>query len=109
MTHPQFSPLGLAYHQYLRKLVTLIQAGEFVDLAELLPDHMGITSTPSFLSDKYEKQPLAVLTFKYLDKIQDLMGYQALIIEACMEYGSEAWLGYNRRFRQMAAASPGTQ
>ena len=105
--HPQFSPLGLAYHQYLRKLVTHIQAGEFMDMAELLPDRMGITSTPSFLSDKYEKQPfktkrrqvmnitewvqcysiyVAVLTFKYPDKIQDLMGYQALIIEACLEY-----------------------
>ena len=101
-----------------------------MDMAELLPDRMGIATTPSFLSDKDEKQPfktkrrqvtnitewvqcysiyVAVLTSKYPDKIQDLMGYQALIIEACMEYGSEAWLGYDRRFRQMAAASPGTQ
>ena len=113
-----------------RKLVTRIQAGEFVDMAELLPDCMGITSTPSFLSDKDEKQPfktkrrqvtnitewvqcysiyVAVLTSKYTDKIQDLMGYQALIIEACMEYGSKAWLGYDRRFRQTAAASSSTQ
>ena len=30
-----------------RKLITRIQAGEFVDMAELLPDRMGITTTPS--------------------------------------------------------------
>ena len=37
---------------------------------------------------------------------QDLMRYQALIVEACMEYGSDSLLGYDRRFCQTAAASP---
>ena len=32
-----------------RKIVNCIQVGEFMDMAEL---HMGITTTPSFLSDK---------------------------------------------------------
>ena len=107
------------------KLVTRIQAGEFIDMAELLPDRMGITA-PSGKDDKQATKSkrrqvtnilewihcysiyVAVLTKKYQERIQDLLGYQALIVEACMEYNSEAWLGYDRRFRQNAAATPGT-
>lgn len=98
-------------------------------MAELLPDRMGVTTAPLFADDKDEKQPVktkrrqvtnilewvqcysiyvAVLTAKHPQKILDLLGYQALIVEACLEYGSDAWLGYDRRFRQMAAASPDT-
>ena len=112
-----------------RKLVNRIQVGEFIDMAELLPDRMGISSTPLFSGEKDDKQPtktkrrqvtnilewvqcysiyVAVLTGKHPSRIQDLMGYQSLIVEACLEYGSETWLGYDRRFRQMAAAAPGT-
>ena len=112
-----------------RKLVNRIQTGKFVDMAELLPERMGVTSAPLFADDKDEKQPVktkrrqvtnilewvqryniyvAVMTTKYPQNIQDLTGYQALIIEACMEYGSDSWLGYDQRFRQMAAASPST-
>ena len=35
-------------------------------------------------------------------------GYQALILEARMEYDGDGWLGYDRRFRQRAAANPDT-
>ena len=107
----------------------LVQAGEFVDMAELLPDCMGVTIAPLFADDKDEKQLVktkrrqvtnilkwvqcysiyvVVLTAKHPKKILDLLGYQALIVEACLEYGSDSWLGYDRRFRQMAAASPDT-
>ena len=72
-----------------------------MDMAELLPDRMGITSTPSILADKDEKQPfkikrrqftnitewvqcysiyVAVLTSKCPDKIQDLTGYQVSVL-----------------------------
>lgn len=37
------------------------------------------------------------------------MGYQALIVEACMEYGSKTWLDYDHRLCQIAAASSSTQ
>jgi len=37
-----------------------------------------------------------------------MLGYMALIVEACMEYKEDSWLGYDRRFRQMVAATPGT-
>ena len=75
-------------------------------MAELLPDRMGVTTAPLFTDDKDEKQPVktkrrqvtnilewvqcysiyvAVLTAKHPQKILDLLGYQALIVEACLE------------------------
>ena len=48
----------------------------------------------------------AVRIKKYPEKIQDMLGYLALIIEACMEYEGDGWLGHDRRFRQNTAASP---
>ena len=35
-----------------------------------------------------------------------MLGYQALIVEARMEYEGGGWLGYHHCFRQTAAASP---
>ena len=94
-------------------------------MAELLPDRLGVSTTPNKDDKQAAKQKrrqvtnilewiqcfsiyVAVLTQKHPDRIQDLLGYQALIVEACMEYNSEAWLSYDRRFRQNAAATPGT-
>lgn len=34
------------------------------------------------------------------------MGYQALIIDAYMEYKGNCWMGYDRRFRQICASQP---
>ena len=96
-------------------------------MAELLPDRMGCTAA-LFNNEKVDKLLkskrrqvstitewiqcfsiyAAVLTAKHPGRIQDLLGYQALIVEACSEYSNEAWLGYDRRFRQMAAANPST-
>ena len=39
--------------------------------------------------------------------IHALQGYQAQIVEACMEYADDKWLCYDRRFCQNAAANPG--
>ena len=47
-----------------------------------------------------------VHTQKYLENIQDVLGYLALIIEPRIEYEGDGWLGYDHRFRQNAAASP---
>ena len=48
---------------------------------------------------------LALHLQKYPDKVQDMLGYHILIVEARMEYQGEGWLGYDRWFQQMAAAS----
>ena len=37
------------------KLVKRIQAGEFIDMSELLPDHLGINAGPPLEGDKVEK------------------------------------------------------
>ena len=107
-----------------RKLVTRIQAGDYIDMAELLPERLGADSEGG-REDKKSKRPkrlistisewvqcysvfMAVVAKKAPERMQDLLGYQAIIVEACMEYEGETWLGYDRRFRQMAAATPDT-
>ena len=118
--------LGTGLPPVPKKLVTRIQAGEYVDMSELLPDRLGISAGPVAKDDKQSNKPkrrqvtnilewiqcfgiyTAVLNLKHPDRIQDLLGYQALIVEACTEYNCEAWLGYDRRFRQNAAASTST-
>jgi len=107
------------------KLVKCIHAGEFPDVAELLPDRLGIRTEST---DKDDKKPTlkkhqvtgiqewvpcyciytAVVLVKYPERNQDMLGYMALIVEACMEYEGDSWLGYDRWFRQMVAATPGT-
>ena len=106
------------------KLVQKIQAGEYVDMAELLPDRLGVNAGPPVQGDKDDKKPkhrqvtnilewiqcytiyMAVRAEKHPEKIRDMLGYQTLIVEARMEYEGDGWLGYDRRFRQTAAATP---
>ena len=107
------------------KLVKCIQAGEFLDMAELLPDLFGIWTEST---DKDDKKPTlkkhgvtgilewvqcyciytAVALAKHPERNQDMLGYMALIVEACMEYEGDSGLGSDHRFGQMVAATPGT-
>lgn len=82
-------------------------------MAELLPDHLGISAGTINKDDKQSSKPklrqvmnilewiqcfsvyMTVFTLKHPDRIQDLLGYQALIVKACMEYNCKAWLGYD--------------
>ena len=111
------------------KLVTRIQAGKFIDIAELLPDHLGSRLsvpplTPQSQEDKPAPKPkrrqmtnilewvqcfniyLAVILVKSPSRIRDLLGYQTLIFQASMEYKGDGWLGYDCRFCLNAAADP---
>lgn len=49
---------------------------------------------------------MAVVSRKKPQKIPEMLAYLTLVIEAHMEYVGEAWLGYDRRFRQSGAADP---
>ena len=106
------------------KIVKRIQSGEFIDMAELLPDRLGIRAGTTEKDDKAPRLKrrqvtsilewiqcysiyTAVVCAKCPERIQDMLGYQALIMEACMEYEGDSWLGYDRRFRQTVSASPG--
>lgn len=79
-------------------------------MAELLPDCPGIRAEST---DKDKKKPklkkcwvtgmlewvqcyciyTAVVLAKYPERNQDMLGYMALIVEACMEYEGDSWLG----------------
>ena len=49
---------------------------------------------------------VAVIAGKHPKKVCDLMGYQALILEANVAYEEGTWLGYDRRFRLSVAGNP---
>lgn len=100
-----------------------IQSGEFIDLAELLPDHLTepASGTSNSSNGKGEKRRhistilewiqcfttyMSVVIASQPERSQDLLDYQSLIIEAKMQYDGNGWLSYDRRFRQNAAASP---
>ena len=106
-----------------QKLVERIQAGEYVDMVELLPDCLGIHGGSTAKEEKGSKRRrqitsiaewvqcfgvfMAVVASMSPDRTIDLLGYQSIIVEASREYEGETWLGYDRRFRQMAAAKLG--
>ena len=107
-------------------VVKRIQAGKFIDMAELLPDHLGIQVDTTKKDEKALKTKrcrvtsilewvqcygihTAIISAKFSVQIQDMLGYQALIVEVCMEYEGDSWLGYDRQFRQTVAASPGAK
>ena len=52
---------------------------------------------------------MAILSCSAPHRVPDLLSYQALIIEAQMEYPGDHWLGYDRRFRQRAAVTKATK
>ena len=107
-------------------VVKWIQAGKFIDMAELLPDHLGIQVDTTKKDEKAPKIKsrrvtsilewvqcygihTAIISAKFSVQIQDMLGYQPLIVEVCMEYEGDSWLGYDRQFRQTVAASPGAK
>ena len=89
-------------------------------MAELLPDRLGVARNPSRDEPKPRQcavttilewiqcfsRYIAVIARKQPQRIPDLLAYQALIIESQMEYQGEAWMGYDRRFRQRASTNP---
>ena len=103
------------------RLVKHIQSGQYVDLAALLPDREDHAGNP--ISDDQQKPKpkhistilewlqgftmyTAVIIGSQPERAQDLLGYQAVIIDANMQYEGRGWMGYDRRFRQIAAADP---
>ena len=121
-------PGWLCYHRaglppVPAKIVSRIEAGEYIDMTELLPDHLVTLKSPvnddSFKAGRQRRRALsgilewvqcfttymAVCCQKQPHRIQDLLGCQTLIVEASLEYQGDGWLGYNWRFWQRAAAN----
>ena len=117
--------LGAGLPPIPAKLVSRIEAGEFIEMAELLPDRLD--PTRALFIDESDQQKThrrrkpvtnilewaqcfaiytAVLCRKYPQKLPDMLSYLILIVQTHMEYEGDAWLGYDRRFRQRAASNP---
>ena len=106
------------------KLVKRIQAGHFIEMGELLPERLGVASMGS--DDEGFKMPkakhravttilewaqcfgiyVAVISRTQLKQVPDLLAYQALIIQAQLEYQGDSWLGYDRTFHLRAMSQP---
>ena len=104
--------------------VSRIEIGEYIDMIELLPNQLGTTRSPanddSVRAVRQRRRELSGIlqwiqsfaTYTGIccqnqpHRIQDLLGYQTLIIEASLEYQGDGWLGYDQQFQQRAAANP---
>ena len=114
-------PVGAGLPPIHSKLVSRIEAGEFIEMSDLLCDHLGsVRSEEQRLANTKRKTVtnilewikcfciyMAVVSRRNHQKIPEMLAYLTLIIEAHMEYAGDAWLGYDRRFRQRAAADLG--
>ena len=103
------------------RLAKKIESVAFIEMSDLLPEHMGIHRRRDDHRSKHSKRSLTILEWlqcfstyvsivsrNHPERIPDLMGYQSLIIEASMEYKGDCWAGYDWRFRQQAASHPST-
>ena len=117
MCHHRYWTATLSCQAHVR-----IEAGEYIDIIELLPDQLGTTSPFNddlvkaghqwrrALSGILEwvqcfETYMALCCWKQLHCIQDLLGYQTLIMEPSLEYQGDGWLGYDWQFQQRAATN----
>ena len=108
------------------KIVSRIAAGEFIEMSELLPDHLGTARLGA--GEDQSRAPrlrckvvtnilewvecfaiyVAVVSRTQPQRVPEMLGYLMLILEAHMEYVGEGWLGYDRQFQLTAARHPST-
>ena len=102
------------------RLVERISQGIFVEMSELLPDHLCAADTD--VGDRRANKTkltevdniidwiqcfgiyIAVLSRSAPDRVADLLGYQSLIISAAQYHRAGRWVVYDRRFRLKASA-----
>ena len=105
------------------KLVQKIQAGEFVDLAELLPDNMEMVRRAGIEGQGQSQRQLrrvvnlltwvqcfstyaAILGEAQPHRSRDLLAYMRLIVREAQRHGGEGWRSYDALFRKFAALNP---
>ena len=122
--HPLPVTIGASLPPVPGKLVKRIEAGYFIEMGELLPERLGAanvgTDDDGFKAPKPKPRPVttilewaqcfgiyvAVLSRTQPERVPDLLAYQALIIQAQVEYQGDSWLGYDRTFRLRAMSQP---
>ena len=98
-------------------LVQKIESGAYIELGDLVPNHLGFEETVGSKSKQHLITNISewfqafamhvpVIARKQLQRVPDLMGYQILMLEASNEYQGNCWLVYDRHFRQQAAFLP---
>ena len=87
------------------RLVTRIEAGEFKDMAELQPKPSKRRHDVSNILKwiRCFSAYIAVISSKQPHRVPYLLGYLTLITETHMQYAGDSWMGYDWRFRQIAA------
>lgn len=130
-THLAFRPphrshviLGAGLAPVPSKLVQRIQRGDFIEMSELLPERLAVDPTSGDSAGSKSKKKLvtsilewvqcfglytAIISKNHPERVPDLLAYQSLIIDAHREYKGDYWSGYDRRFRQRAAATQSIQ
>ena len=103
------------------QLVDKIEAGNFVDMAELLSDHMRVLENEDHPKSAKSRRHnvtsilewarcfalyISIISRKQPQRVPDLLGYQSLILLASMAYEGDGWQGYDRIFRQHTAVRP---
>ena len=95
--------------------MTRIELEEFIDMAELLPDHLGPATTLTLPKPSKQRHDIsnilewircfsayiAVISAKQPHRIPDLLVYLTLTTEAHVQYAGDGWIGYDSRFRQI--------
>ena len=115
---PALLAIGAGLPPVPQKLVNKIQAGEFVEMVNISKEQDGSSDEKKGLKQR-RRQVMSILEWvqcfsiyivvigeKSPERVKDLLGYQALLLEAHMEYEGGTWMGYDRSFRQSVAASP---
>ena len=128
--HSQFLPrrhqLGIFIAEGLQpvpaKLAERIWSWEFVDMADLLPEHMAPKKEESALSSLFPARKrkqvtdinqwlqclityVSVMSRRFPHDVVELMAYMAGIHRASMEFAGPGWIRYDFTFRTQAAAS----
>lgn len=119
--------VGPGYSPIPEKLVSKIQAGQFIELADLLPENVKAQDTEpqSYLngnllvaSKKRVREITDVMTWveaftvymwifcsAHPTRWPDLTQYKLLILQTARQHSGKAWLHYDSAFRKDAAAS----
>ena len=118
------SSMGAGIPPVPEKMVSRIEAGEFIEMAELLPDRLGSVGITVGEDQARVLRPrrkavtnifewvecfaiyVAVLSRSQPQRVPEMLGYLILILEAHMEHAGDGWIGYDRRFRMTAAGNP---
>jgi hypothetical protein len=110
------------------KLAQRIWRGEFIEMAELLPEKLGQSDEANKKAGEGETRKrkrsrvsnalqwvecfnsyISVVAQQQPARVTDLLGYVSLIVHAARKFKGEGWVQYDRNFRRHAETHPATK